>query len=140
MIVSAATALKNGLRIGGGYMVKEQVFGDNWLNCEIILMGSDITLIVYGGDTPHVGSVVMAEARPSLTGEGISVTSSVLNRLGHKDEVIARRFAEAVAVRKNCTVACVCGVHINDLTPGQINQTERTADRLLTRVLENLND
>lgn len=56
---------------------------------------ADCTICIWGGDTPHVGSVVMSTARPSLTGSGVGVTSSVLNGIGHKDEYVARKFAEA---------------------------------------------
>ena len=119
-------------------MVKEHVFGECWLNCEWIPMGQDFTVMVFGGDVPHVGSGVMTEARPSLTGEGIGVTSSVINRLGHKDEVIARRYAEAIAIRAKCTVTCVCGIHIDHLTPEQLGIVEQAAERLLVRVLADM--
>lgn len=56
---------------------------------------ADCTICIWGGDTPHVGSVVMSTARPSLTGSDVGVTSSVLNGIGHKDEYVARKFAEA---------------------------------------------
>lgn len=62
---------------------------------QLVQMGKDCTICVWGGDTPHVGSVVMSTARPSLTGSGVGVTSSVLNGIGHKDEYVARKFAEA---------------------------------------------
>lgn len=59
-------------------MLKEELFDGLSIICEAIRMGKDYTLAVYGGDTPHAGSVVMTVARPSLTGEGIGVTTSVL--------------------------------------------------------------
>ncbi len=118
--------------------MKEKIFDGYELTCDVISMGEDITLAVYGGGNPHVGSVVMATARQSLTGEGISATSSVLNRVGHKDEAIARRFAEEAAKAKNCTAVCVCGIHVDGMTPDQIQETEAAADRLLARVLSEL--
>ncbi len=66
-------------------MIREELFGGFYLHCDVIPMGRDYTLAVYGGDTPHVGSVVMSVARPSLTGEGTGVTSSVLTGVGHKE-------------------------------------------------------
>lgn len=76
-------------------MLREELFDGYSVYCDVIPMGKDYTLAVYGGDTPHVGSVVLSIARPSLAGEGIGVTSSVLSGVGHKDEAIARLFAEA---------------------------------------------
>ena len=103
-------------------------------------MGKDYALSVYGGERPHIGSVVMAIARPSLTGEGVGVTSSVLNRMGHKDEVIARLFAEAVAKEANCTAVCTCGIHVDDISPEQMEAVLRASDHLLKRVLNRISE
>ena len=56
-----------------------------------IFLGDDILIIVKGGDKFHIGTSVLAVPRPSLSRDGtVSVTSSVLNVIGHKDEVICR--------------------------------------------------
>jgi hypothetical protein len=103
-------------------------------------MGKDYALSVYGGERPHIGSVVMAIARPSLTGKGVGVTSSVLNCVGHKDEVIARLFAEAVAKEVNCTAVCTCGIHVDGISPEQMDAIHRASERLLNRVLNTLSE
>lgn len=105
------------------------------ITCQIVPMGKDFTLSVFGGTLPHVGSVVMAQARPSLTGTGISATSSLLNCVGHKDEAVARKFAEAVAVQNNCTAVCACGIHLDAITPKQLQQVQICCDRLLEKCL-----
>ena len=64
------------------------------LQCDVIEMGRDLTVAVYGGEVPHIGSVVLAIPRDSLTGKGRSTTCSVLNCIGHKDELLAKQFAE----------------------------------------------
>lgn len=121
---------------GDTYM-REEIFEGLYINCDIIPMGKDFTLTVYGGDTPHIGSAVMSAARPSLSGEGIGVTSSVLTGIGHKDDVVAKMFAEALAKKKNCTVVCACGIHIDLITQEQIGLVQRAADKLLQKVLDN---
>ena len=73
-------------------------------------LGACVVVCVSGGDEPHIGSVVLTEARASLTGEGTSATSSVLNRLGHKDEFVARTVAETLAAALDTTVCCICGI------------------------------
>ena len=80
-------------------VLRQELFNGYYVQCEVVEMGKDYMLAVYGGDTPHIGSVVMSIARPSLTGEGIGVTSSVINGTGHKDEDIGRWFAESLAKR-----------------------------------------
>ncbi len=116
--------------------MKETLFDGTEIQCEVIPMGEDVTVAVYGGSRPHVGSVVMATPRPSLTGEGVSATSSVLNGIGHKDETVARQFAETIAKTKNCTAVCVCGIHIDHLSGEQIAEVTKAADRLLDRLLQ----
>jgi len=105
------------------------------LTCRVVPMGRDYAVTVYGGTLPHIGSAVMAQARQSLTGRGISATSSVLNCVGHKDETIARMFAEKIAIQGNCTAVCVCGIHVDDATKEQIFQIQEGCKVLLGRVL-----
>ena len=102
---------------------------------QLVQMGKDCTICVWGGDTPHVGSVVMSTARPSLTGSGVGVTSSVLNGIGHKDEYVARKFAEAAAEKFVCTAVCSCGIHIDDITPAQLQEVSTVCDKLLKQVI-----
>lgn len=53
--------------------LKEELFDGYYIYCDIVQMGNDYTLAVYGGDTPHVGCTVMSVARPSLTGEELEL-------------------------------------------------------------------
>lgn len=80
----------------------------------------------------------MSAARPSLTGRGISVTSSVINGMGHKDEAVARLFAETVAREKNCTAVCTCGIHADNITSEQLRLVQRASEKLLEKVLESI--
>lgn len=102
---------------------------------QLVQMGKDCTICIWGGDTPHVGSVVMSTARPSLTGNGVGVTSSVLNGIGHKDEYVARKFAEAAAEKFVCTAVCSCGIHIDGITPAQLQEVSTVCDKLLKQVI-----
>ena len=119
-----------------GEILEEQIAGGYPVSCQAVSMGQDYTICVWGGDTPHVGSVVMSVARPSLTGEGTGVTSSVINGMGHKDEYVARKFAEATAVKYNCTAVCTCGIHIDNITKEQLQNVADACDRLLAKLLE----
>lgn len=108
------------------------------LTCRVVMMGKDYAVTVCGGSLPHIGSVVMAQARPSLTGSGISATSSVLNCVGHKDEAVARKFAEKIAIRGNCTAVCACGIHLDDITEEQLAGIQESCDSLLERILADM--
>ena len=119
---------------------EEYAFENCPLICRVIPMGKDYTVTVCGGTLPHIGGAVMAQARPSLTGQGVSATSSVLNCVGHKDEAIARMFAEKIAVHGNCTVVCVCGIHLDNITAEQLVGVQESCKRLMKRVLADIED
>ncbi len=86
----------------------------------ISLTSGGISVYLYGGDYPHIGSVVLAQPRLSITGSGTSCTSSVINLCGHKEEAFAREMAEKLCIYCNLPV-CVCaGIHIDDAGPEDI--------------------
>jgi hypothetical protein len=87
-------------------------------------VGADYLLVVTGG-MAHLGCVVMAEPRPSLTGAGRSSTSSVLNASGHKDELLCRPLAERLAAQRGARVVCTGGFHIDEISPAQLQELDR---------------
>lgn len=101
-------------------------------------LGACVVVCVSGGDEPHIGSVALAEARASLTGEGTSATSSVFNRLGHKDEFVARTVAETLAIALNTTVCCICGIHKDNATPEDIQASATLGQEVASTLLERL--
>ncbi|HEY3316694.1 MAG TPA: DUF120 domain-containing protein [Bacillota bacterium] len=71
-----------------------------------------ITVQLYGG-LPHVGAVAVAYPRPSLRDPSRpSATSSVLTRLGHKDDFLARPASELLAKALDAPAVVVAGVHV----------------------------
>lgn len=97
--------------------VVERTLSDDGLSIHYRLerLGGDLLLTVTGG-AAHVGCVVLATHRQSLTGSGAdSADSSVLNRSGHKDEFLLRALAERLSAVAGCAVAAVGGVHYDGL-------------------------
>ena len=102
-------------------------------------IGEDILLYIQGGDKPHIGCMVMAVPRPSLSGNGErSVTSSVLNLTGHKDESICRSLAEKVCQATGKTVVCTGGFHLENITTQQIKKVELAGKRLEELLIKEL--
>ena len=92
-------------------------------------IGSDIFICLEGGSAPHIGCVVQAVPRASLTGDGSnSTTSSVLNLTGHKDELLCRKLAEMVCSRTGCVTVCTGGFHLDGIRKGQIQEVMRVVD------------
>ncbi|MBE6101078.1 MAG: hypothetical protein E7200_03100 [Selenomonas ruminantium] len=93
-------------------------------------VGADYLLLITGG-REHLGCTVMAEPRPSLTGAGISATSSVLNASGHKDEFICRPLAEKLSAQKNARVICAGGFHIDNISPAQLKELSEALEQVV---------
>lgn len=99
--------------------------------------GKDWTVIVTGGEAPHIGCAVLAIPRESLLGDGKrSSTSSVLNVTGHKDEEICRYAAEKLAAGTGRTVVCTGGIHIDGITQDQIGRIRDMAAEMTERLVK----
>ena len=101
------------------------------LSLDLYPVGEDIAAVLYGGDKPHIGCTVLAVPRPSLTGEGMSCTSSVLNVTGHKDEILCRLVAETLCKRHGVTVSCCGGFHQDGITKEEIAEVQNALSALL---------
>ena len=65
-----------------------------------------------------------------LAGGSWSVTSSVWNRTGHKDEVLCRMLAEKICSECRVVTVCAGGVHIDGITGEQIREVVDTVKRM----------
>ncbi len=102
------------------------------LYIRVSCLGDDYCVSLWGGEKPHIGCAVLAIPRPSLTGDGsVSVTSSVLNVTGHKDEELCRYVAEQIARRKNAVTVCTGGFHMDQITEEQICEVRRTGREVM---------
>lgn len=111
------------------------------VTAEAKIIGTDIIVAIWGGTMPHIGSVAVAVPRPSLTIPGAtSATSSVLNFVGHKDEVVSKLFSENIASRlsRNCVAAA--GIHIDKASREDINIITKNCEILCTRIMELLEE
>lgn len=105
------------------------------LTLQITWVGEDCHLLLWGGDKPHLGCTVLAVPRPSLSGEGTSATSSVVNLPGHKDEALCRQLAEEVAADSGCVTVCSGGIHVDNITADGITEIQEAIDGLVEEAL-----
>ncbi len=97
-------------------------------------IGEDYLITVSGGKA-HIGSCVLAIPRPSLANpEEPGCTSSVLNLTGHKDELICRKLAESICLRKRRTVVCTGGFHIDNLEEKGIREVLDAIDKIIYEI------
>lgn len=91
--------------------------------------------IVLGGGVSHIGTVILAEPRPSLQEDDRrSATSSVINRIGHLDEEPVRKNAERLAASLNVPVVVTGGIHVDDIAPERIASVLTDCDRLFQEI------
>ena len=99
--------------------------------------GRDVVAVVGGGERPHVGVVVVAQAYPSRRRPGQwSASSSLVTIPPHKEEPIARTLAETLARATGAVAVVTAGVHDDDLGPDGIATYRALATRLEERVAE----
>ena len=81
---------------------------------EVIRHDEGLTAVLTGGEKTHVGAVVLALPRQSLTGEGSSCDCYVLPVPGHKDDVVAKTAAETLCLALNEPVCVSAGIHLDN--------------------------
>lgn len=117
---------------------KRQV-AEHFIEVGVSRIGNDILLCLEGGTKPHVGCVVQAVPRLSLTGDGSrSATASVLNLTGHKDEYLCRQLAEKISSNLGTVVVCTGGFHIDNMTKEQIKEVLQAVNEIGGEILESL--
>ena len=93
-------------------------------------------VVVVGGGLTHVGTVILAEPRESLRGDGSwSATSSVINPLGHLDERPLRREAEKLAAKLRLRVAVAGGIHLDEISSEDIDGVMEDCGLLFSRIV-----
>lgn len=80
-------------------------------------MGEDIVILLKGGRS-HIGTQVTAI--PYEKDGTWHVTLQMWNMLTHKDDVLAVPYARELALLSHHTVICICGIHIDAITPQEI--------------------
>ena len=120
-------------------LTKKAVAAGCPIEVTVLSIGEDLQSCLAGGEKPHIGCVVQAVPRESLTGDGSwSATSSVWNRTGHKDEVLCRMLAEKICSACRVVTVCSGGVHIDGITGEQIRELVDAMERIGDEIAEEL--
>ena len=118
---------------------KKKRIAGSYLEVSIGMIGEDILVCVEGGDRPHIGCVVQAVPRLSLTGDGSgSATASVLNLTGHKDEYLCRKLAEKICSTFGTTTVCTGGFHIDGMSKEQIKKVMKVNEEITEEMVQGL--
>ena len=107
-----------------------------------VITGDGISVLLTGGELPHVGAVVISVPRNSLAGEGVSCDSWVMPVPGHKDAEAARPVAELICRSTGQTTVVTAGIHINQAVSWELeallNNCNTAAKQLVSLLTKHL--
>jgi hypothetical protein len=106
------------------------------LNADVMERG--INILVVGGDSPHIGGVVLSVPRKSLADKGLSCDSWIVPVSGHKDVLIAQQIAELVCKNAGIAVVVSAGIHVDRASSEEIHSIEVACLRLAERLCEQI--
>jgi hypothetical protein len=89
-------------------------------------IGEDLVITLSGG-AGHIGAVAVADYRD---GDG-RVSVSVLTRLGHKEDAVATSVARKLCKVVKRPVCAIVGIHLDDITDGEITQILENCEKLV---------
>jgi hypothetical protein len=105
--------------------------GRTRITVSVKLMGKDLILCIYNEEA-HIGAAALAdydhkEARAS---------TSLITRLGHKDDVLAYATAHKVCRHTKKPVCVVAGIHVDNITEAEITQIVKNTNILIDTLLK----
>jgi len=89
-------------------------------------MGEDLVVCIFN-ENAHIGAVAIGEY--DLKERRASV--SVITRLGHKDDVVARKGAYLISKHTKRPSCVITGVHIGSITEKEIQEILENVDLLV---------
>ena len=88
--------------------------------------GSDLVVLIYN-ENAHVGAVAVGEYDHKQK----RASTSVITRLGHKDNVIAQKAAYLISKHTKKPSCVIAGVHLDNITEEEIQKLLENADSLV---------
>ncbi|MCJ7656770.1 MAG: hypothetical protein MUO55_03190 [Candidatus Atribacteria bacterium] len=100
-----------------------------------IKSGEDLTVIISGGEKPHIGAIAISIPRPSLKDSNkVSASTSVFVLVGHKEDELSKQIAENITeVKKKVTVTIV-GLHIEKATAQDIEYLIQNTQKVVNKL------
>lgn len=106
------------------------------INLKAIDMGTDLCVVITGGEQPHLGAVALSVKRPSLDDpQKISASTSVLTLVGHKEDSVAKKASHTLASQLNKNVVVTCGIHVDDIQANEFDDVLDLLDELLNEFI-----
>jgi hypothetical protein len=93
------------------------------------LIGSDLVVYIFN-EGGHLGAVALAD----YSYEENRASTSVLTRLGHKDDAVAYDAAYRLCKRLRKPVCAIAGIHLDNITSEEIAAIIRNCNKLVDKL------
>ena len=80
-------------------------------------IGNDLIVFLYN-ENAHIGAVALGE----YSHKEKRASTSVITRLGHKDDVIAQQAAHLISKATKGPVCVIAGIHLDNISEDEISQ------------------
>lgn len=101
------------------------------ISIQITGFGDDLSILIQGGDTPHIGAVSLGVPYTKSHSKKTYVSASNISLPGHQDAVITDLIAKKTATALNKTVAVIGGIHYESISIEEIEALIRHVDTLI---------
>jgi gallate decarboxylase subunit D len=91
-------------------------------------IGKDLIIYLFN-ESGHIGAVAVADYCHAED----RASTSVITRLGHKDDSVARQAAHALCKRLKKPVCAIVGIHVDNITSEEISQIILNCDSLVAK-------
>ena len=96
-------------------------------------MGNDLAVFIYN-DNAHIGAVAVGEYDHNEK----RVSTSVITRLGHKDDAIAQKAAYSISKSTKRPVCVIAGVHLDNITEQEIGKLLQNASFMVEELIKSI--
>jgi len=92
-------------------------------------MGNGLVIFIYN-ENAHIGAIALGEYDVASR----RVSTSVMTRLGHKDDAIAQRAAYLVSKSTHKPSCVIAGVHLDNIIESEIGEILDNAESLISEL------
>ena len=93
-------------------------------------MGSDPIVYLYN-ENAHIGAVAVGE----YDHKEERASTSVITRLGHKDDVVAQKAAHSISKSTRKPVCVIAGIHLENITEIEISKILENTSSLVNEFI-----
>ena len=96
-------------------------------------MGNDPVVLIYNNNA-HIGAVAVGE----YDHQEKRASTSVITRLGHKDDAIAQRAAYSISRSTRRPVCVIAGIHLENITAQEIDKLLENASIMVEEFIKSI--